>query len=535
MNHTICSINKWPLLAGLVLCAACSESTDLEGVSGSLDNQAKLVVVDYAVGEPELRSVSHEPLPANQRISSLTYLLYDAEGSLVKQREIPDINTTTVWPLKRTTMTWAQREALRDTLKCGDKYTSVFVANANPKLFANEEVLHLTKLVDAKPIPVKLSEVFLSLPRNTAFHDGNMFYLDVNNIKPDTQFDREHPLNCPVMLERIVSRTDFFSDDFPAWNSEFAQGKIQEFADKVYGEYFPVELSNNPFHVNDMLKNFTQDFYNYTYHYTLIPGEGAIYAAWLADFARNVNTLICKDAINNAIQTADIAAIKDIFYDAIRKNESLEKLWQPWSGLTAKVTYSKCADLFFIDGLKSGVNAEENLIQSPMLDMIMLDSKVPGAKKQHTFTLIGFGENANTVSKSEQNIMQEVQLYSKDNNAALVATLPLPDAFRSFSAQGKNGRVQLVYCPIKALVVDKEEANKISGVTYNLPPINLEVMLPSSLFASQLYMKRLQEFFESDKGKKYGTDMQNFILQITLPDLSQSKALKVESGWTQKQ
>lgn len=50
-----------------------------------------------------------------------------------------------------------------------------------------------------------------------------------------------------------------------------------------------------------------------------------------------------------------------------------------------------------------------------------------------------------------------------------------------------------------------------------------------------LHKNYLLEFLKTPEGQKYGTDMQNFILQITLPDLSQSKALKVESGWTQKQ
>lgn len=525
MNHTICSINKWPLLAGLFLCAACSESTDLEGVSGSLDNQAKLVIVDYAVDEPELRSVSHEPLPANQRISSLTYLLYDAEGSLVKQREIPDINTTTVWPLKRTTMTWAQREALRDTLKCGDKYTSVFVANANPKLFANEEVLHLTKLVDAKPIPVKLSEVFLSLPKNTAFHDGNMFYLDVNNIELDTLVDRDHPLNCPVMLERIVSRTDFFSDDFPAWNSEFAQGKIREFADKVYGDIFIEKFQEKaPLGIQSWLKQFTDDFALFATR----KGYMGLVSGWITDFTVVLNNIDYRQYIGNITQQ-DKNNIKKILYTSLLKNESLKKLWQPWKELSAKVVFNKCANHFFIESSKAGKDdiAETT---SPILDIITLNTS--DNKKQNSFTLIGFGENLNTKNGEELNAMKEVQLFHQDNKEAPIVVLPLPQDYQSFSALVNNSRVQLSYSPIKSL---EYITTFKTGQSYLLQPINIETIILKNMGSYDLHKNYLLEFLKTPEGQKYGTDMQNFILQITLPDLSQSKALKVESGWTQKQ
>ena len=531
MNHKIYSQYGWTMLTGLALCAACAEENDMENLTNDKLKEAT-VFVDYAIDDFSTRSVNHNALPANERISSLTYLLYDANGNFLKQREIPDINTNTVWPMKRSSMTWKQREALRDTLKVGQKYSAVFVANTAQALFNNEEVLHLTKMVDGSPMPLKLDEVYLSLPQTTAFNDKNMFYLDVNEVVPTTNIDRDHPYNCPVMLERIVSRTDFFSDDYPAWDTEFTKGKIRKFTDKVYGQLIPVTSSSNPLHVNDMLKRFTQEFCDFTYPNTIIPGEGMIYEAWVADFARNVNELDCMNSINALIQTAEESALKELLYQSCLKNKELKQLWQPWAGLTAKVTYTQCANQFFLASSESKANTGSDETTTPLMDMVMLEGNEPERKKQHSFTLIGFGENPKTTDGIEINRMKEVLLYNTDNATLPLDTLPLPANLQSFAEQGGNQRVQLEYCPIKELTYNTSHT---TGITYQLPPVNLKALLPASLFVSELYMNRLQEFFNDEKGKKYGKDIEHFIFEITLPDLSAKEALTIKPEWRKKQ
>ena len=205
----------WMLSAGTILLSGCAEDNHLENLTAGGENRG-MTVVDYAVGEMMTRSVSHVALPANKRISSLTYMLFNDKGKLEDMREIPDINENTVWPLKRATMTWEQRDALRDTLKVGRHYTAVFLANVAPSLFGNEEVLHFKTQVGGGVQYHNLEEVYLTLPKTVAFGDNNMYYFALHEITPTAANDREHPYNCPVMLERIVSRTDFFSDDYPA-------------------------------------------------------------------------------------------------------------------------------------------------------------------------------------------------------------------------------------------------------------------------------------------------------------------------------
>lgn len=193
------------LCCGLLWLAACSSDCPGEEYTDSIPElPGGQFVVDYSVGETASRAFG-ENLPANQRISSLTYLLYDGDA-LVKKREIPAINTKTEWPLKRETMKWEQREALKDTLTAGVTYTAVFVANEDKTLFEKNLAEADTTYLTGED---KLSTVALQLP-SVPFQDNSMFYLAKETIDAATtaKLDRHHPLNKPVTLQRIVSRTD---------------------------------------------------------------------------------------------------------------------------------------------------------------------------------------------------------------------------------------------------------------------------------------------------------------------------------------
>lgn len=193
------------LCCGLLWLAACSSDCPGEEYTDSIPElPGEQFVVDYSVGETASRAFG-EHLDANQRISSLTYLLYDGDA-LVKKREIPAINDKTVWPLKRETMTWEQREALKDTLTAGVTYTAVFVANEDKTLFEKNLAEADTTYLTGED---KLSTLALQLP-SVPFQDNSMFYLAKETIdaKDTEKLDRHNPLDKPVILQRIVSRTD---------------------------------------------------------------------------------------------------------------------------------------------------------------------------------------------------------------------------------------------------------------------------------------------------------------------------------------
>lgn len=195
----------------LAVCACGKENLNTT-VDGGSDGAATALpegtfVVDYSVSDGETSRAFKGGLDANQRISSLLYLLYDSEGKLVKEREIPDINDKTTWPLTRDKMTWEQREALKDTLNSGSTYTAVFLANVKKDLFGNN-----TQTEELLQNKENLTEAVLYLPQ-TPFTDNNMYYLwkeklEYTQPKGASDDSRDNPLSKKIILRRLVSRMD---------------------------------------------------------------------------------------------------------------------------------------------------------------------------------------------------------------------------------------------------------------------------------------------------------------------------------------
>lgn len=189
-------VNYFIYIGMLGILSACTE--DLEGVDAGTDVpvlDTDCFVVDYTVEGNEGLSRGENTSP----ITSLTYLLYQ-DDELVKERQIPDISSETVWPLTRENMTWEQREALKDTLQAWGNYRVVFVANAvYPASGENEDAG--ISYITGKDSYLTLA---LQMPAQP-FSADNMFYLFSSEIEKKDNTDRDHPLNCPVTLKRVVS------------------------------------------------------------------------------------------------------------------------------------------------------------------------------------------------------------------------------------------------------------------------------------------------------------------------------------------
>lgn len=192
----------------LVVCACGNEDLNTTTDTGNGGTVAALpegtFVVDYSVSDGETSRADQDRL--NTSISSLLYLLYDSEGQLVKEREIPGIGKDTKWPLERENMSWEQREALKDTLNEGSTYTAVFLANVKKELFGEEQTTELLQNKD------NLTDAILYLPQ-TPFKDSNMYYLwkeKLEYTQPEDASDdsRDNPLSKKIILRRLVSRID---------------------------------------------------------------------------------------------------------------------------------------------------------------------------------------------------------------------------------------------------------------------------------------------------------------------------------------
>lgn len=189
-------VNYFIYIGMLGILSACSE--ELEGVDAGTDVpvlDTDCFVVDYTVEGNEGLSRGENPSP----ITSLTYLLYQ-DGELVKERQIPDISSETVWPLTRENMTWEQREALKDTLQAWGNYQVVFVANAIYPASGENEDAGISYITGKD----SYQTLALQMPAQP-FSADNMFYLFSSEIKKEDDTDRDHPLNCPVTLKRVVS------------------------------------------------------------------------------------------------------------------------------------------------------------------------------------------------------------------------------------------------------------------------------------------------------------------------------------------
>lgn len=214
-------------VAGLLLAVCACSKEDLNTTSDGEKGGAVVAlpegtfVVDYSVSDGETSRAGEEGR-LNTSISSLLYLLYDSEGQLVKEREIPGIGKDTKWPLERENMSWEQREALKDTLNVEMTYTAVFLANTDAELFKDasgkaEQVFFYKTVTEgadetSETTYANLQDVYLKLP-SVPFNDKNMFYiskhtLSAKNADGTVVNDRETPYNCPVTLKRLVSRMD---------------------------------------------------------------------------------------------------------------------------------------------------------------------------------------------------------------------------------------------------------------------------------------------------------------------------------------
>lgn len=239
--------------AGLLLMAASAcvdEQYTNVPVDGATDSALAegTFVVDYAVSDGEdSRAVIGDELAANKRIRSLLYLLYDSENMLVKERVIPNINEKTTWPLQRATMTWEQREALKDTLDANSSYTAVFIANTDKTLFGD------TQRDEVLAGKENLSTLVLKLPQ-TPFADNNMYYFwsgAISYEKPDdaiSEDSRDNPVSENIVLRRLVSRIDMerkeitdvikegFGDRFDNLLETELRQKLEELITRLKGE-----------------------------------------------------------------------------------------------------------------------------------------------------------------------------------------------------------------------------------------------------------------------------------------------------------
>lgn len=244
-------------LLALPFMVSCQKDAEQDFTAGRAENGTVAegsFIVDYTSG-------AESRAEASVRIQSLDYLVYENSGAngvyvMKKHRSIPDIDTVTVWPLTRNTMTWKQREALKDTLNTSCDYKVVFVANADDEIWG-EEVL---KNVGTENT---FEEARLFLPSINTFDDTNMYYMWTGELS-GASYSKNNPASMQILLERMINRVEVKLDETVAAGIA-DKDSVDVYVEEQLGEYFdekyPFQLSTKvvPDYITSLLMYFEVD------------------------------------------------------------------------------------------------------------------------------------------------------------------------------------------------------------------------------------------------------------------------------------
>lgn len=531
-------------------------------------------VIDYTFEgtRTSTRSI-HQDQPANQRISSLTYLLYGKDGEskesmLLKRREIPDISKDTKWPLKRETMTWGQREALKDTLEQGMDYKVVFVANIDSSI--------VKWTADGTPngtlwCPLREAESFstayLQLPARP-FTDSDMFYLFTTSVNgADKEADRDHPYNCPVLLQRVVTRTDFFTERLPEWDMTIkdTEGKVEipdtvktYFQPTLIPLYSKLIMGGTDAHIlhsakgstTDLLKKMEEAFSAEQKKWTPtdpFKTDSAKTAAKYEKYADGMLTIsrnLDKDPtpIISVLSSKHVIPLVRSLLETSLRNGSIQTLWkQSWRmgadhktpTTQAEVVYDSGSgvDRIFLDRTaKAGLSTSARM----PVDTTYISELQGFSHRFEGFSLISYGLPG-------QNKIMAINWYASDGTTSdHTLTQPLQ------TNQGGNEWYQVTYRPIHSLDC-LVNANPISvemvcDINTLLP---LREMLPKVGEGTPAWTDEevvdlraaMIELLKTDAFKAYkyapagdGTG-ETITLPVGVPDLSADDALQINSEW----
>ena len=517
-------------------------------------------VVDYATDGLDTRSI-HAGVPKNVRISSLTYLLYDANGSLVKRREIPDIDTNTVWPLRRETMTWAQREALKDTLDTRRDNAVAFVANIDPekcgwKDAAGEPWSPLQN-------PDDYNNAYLELPLQP-FEDSNMFYIFTRDtlLMNGIEVDRDHPLNCPVMLHRVVTRTDFFREQLPAWeeidNPEAALPQpgdtvyqyLAYYAKNIYTENLNPKEEDRTTLVNSLIeeqKGFMDDLYK---NFLLLIAEyttilNPIKADSCRIWAENIKKIHDdldkhKETAQSYLNERSDTIFKVMINDCL-ENQELRDRWKAswWADKQAQLEYKENAGVNkFMLKKHTGTGQKEKSTLVKVDTSIVVFDPIYNFKTLYSgFAYVGF-------ANPERNILSAISWYDEANRVSVLKT---PEEGLTTGQDG-NEWYEVRYHPMLPLSYTKSFSLREYQSTYDLNKLPFERILRTDKEMTDEAWEKLlselkngihEEVLSKDEKiqKKYfeeGTtefSLANVRLTVHYPDLSKEGVLVFNEKW----
>ena len=473
-------IFPWAVTA-LLFFSACEkdELTDRpdSGTDQHLPHTGEQFIVDYTVGNGETRSgETNEP---DNRIKSILYLLYQ-DGTLVKKREIPlkSGETHFQFPMTRDNMSWEQREALKDTLDINTTYTAVFVANAE-----EGKTLLLDKMEGGETIPRPFSEICLQLPETAITEEDEMFYLFTQEIlSSDEGADRDNPYNCPVMLQRVVSKTEFRRLLVSEEDKEYQFCQLYQTLKGNEGSiYKNVEVSMEAFKKKLSAMTPTQD----------------------SPYYQDMQDLL--SSINDATYQTLITTIDKSLFDQLKTdfeaNTNVKSAMSSWQG-NAKVIYkdnSLAHQLVVIDK-----SSKSDRSESPEI-----------AIADDSFIFYSFGEDDKTPGL---NTISAVRIGESE--------ILMNDGAMQGGNKG-NESVVFVYNPFEGLQCT---GTKTKDFKENVNFVTLLGLTDKTEFVTEIEKYLNQGIAEGQKT----VSLSDYLFTFQIPDLSNLSELTVSGSWSKR-
>ena len=483
----------------LLTCVSCDKASDESSFVG---NSNRSLIVDYTLGSAEAQT---RAVGEDDRINSLHYLVYDADKDvLVKQREIPDIDKVTAWPLTRENMTWAQRQALQDTLLLNNRYRVMFVANANPALFGAGQTALLKNTE-------KFSTVHLGLP-DAAFSDNNMYYFWAHEIAAATPSHDNYYL-CNVLLQRIVTRTSVSRIDIPA----DPDGSHDTFIKQMIEQSLFTELTcraADGLQEGSVRKEIKKQLDEFRVPMNAAASTGVIPILYAGNVGEINNVFPTDETADRIIASLREQIVSNLFakLKAGTKLNDYLKSWDMGTNRKVEIEYSagKRVNAFYLDRTKACNNAPDQPVLTCYAD--------GGA-----FEIIGLA--ANYPADMQQNDIREIRLYGDD---ASTPQLVIDGVWNA--GQEMNTWYDAVCNPVQTIRATNDNTEIISY------EVDLKTVLSdiwnTNGFVDGFEQAMIDVVFKP-QGGKYGADFSHFKFPVPLPKLDEANgAVSIQPGWT---
>ena len=540
-----------PLLtAALLLAASCANDPVEEVLNPSAPGThlpGDTFIIDYAAstGEADTRA------DANQRIQSLDYLVYQSTDggttyTLLKRRAIPDINTGTQWPLTRETMTWAQREALKDTLNTSCMYKMVFVANAADWIWDNTETDRLkgssTIVLQHANLPTDETEAptfdegRLILPPRV-FKENDMYYMETVEVD-GKNYTGEKTAHQNVLLKRMINKVEIMlekkvTDALKDKDDAGVESYVKEQLEKYYKNHYISNIEDNEGNtlgtlestvqkyiteITDKIDKEIEEIYgrpnqknSKTKFSTLLKQEGR------ETIVNNINE--CNDAndISNCVKHLFIQTMKDewIKYcnwkDVIQINVNYEINSFPYA-----IDFNKKTIINTTDNINTTIEAQKIIGEA-------------NNQYDNHYIFYIFSNNEDSNEESKLNVIENLEFITKDGSYFNTTCNVIPG---NKSLEG-NKHYYLICKPIteiqisnsKTFTFEKENYDLDELMNWDLDDTDKWDYLGMTWTIEKMYQWVNSLFHQGiDEEDQNGTDFTPYTLKLSIPSIDINNA-----------